>query len=124
MIAADTSSIVAYIDGDQGEDTKNLDALMESRQVALPPPVLAELLSEPHLPPNIKEALLNLVLLEITSGYWERAGHLRAKILAKGLKARLADTLIAQSCLDHDIPLITRDPDFRHFKPLGLKLLP
>jgi predicted nucleic acid-binding protein len=38
--------------------------------------------------------------------------------LAKGLKARLADTLIAQSCLDHGVPLITHDTDFRHFAAL------
>jgi predicted nucleic acid-binding protein len=31
--------------------------------------------------------------------------------------------LIAQSCLDHDIPLITYDHDFRHFVRVGLKLV-
>jgi predicted nucleic acid-binding protein len=35
----------------------------------------------------------------------------------------LADTLIAQSCIDHRLPLITADLDFRHFKPLGLIVL-
>jgi predicted nucleic acid-binding protein len=35
----------------------------------------------------------------------------------------LGDALIAQSCIDHDVPLITRDTDFRHFaKHCGLKL--
>lgn len=33
------------------------------------------------------------------------------------------EVIIAQSCLDHDIPLITYDLDFRHFIPAGLKLL-
>jgi predicted nucleic acid-binding protein len=34
------------------------------------------------------------------------------------------DTLIAQSCLDHDVPLITRDADFRPFERLArLKLV-
>jgi predicted nucleic acid-binding protein len=42
---------------------------------------------------------------------------------AKRLKAKVADTLIAQSCIDHDVALITRDGDFRHFaKHCGLKL--
>jgi hypothetical protein len=31
-------------------------------------------------------------------------------------------TLIAQSCIDHDVPLITADTDFRHYAPLGLRL--
>jgi predicted nucleic acid-binding protein len=44
---------------------------------------------------------------------------LRGKVLAKGLRARLADALIAQSCIDHRVPLVTRDDDFRHFVALG-----
>jgi predicted nucleic acid-binding protein len=39
------------------------------------------------------------------------------------LLARLLDALIAQSCIDHDVMLIARDDDFRHFaKHCGLKL--
>jgi predicted nucleic acid-binding protein len=63
--------------------------------------------------------LLELPLLEISEGYWERAGRLRATVLARGLRARLADTLIAASCIDHGVTLVTRDPDFRHFSKLG-----
>jgi predicted nucleic acid-binding protein len=44
-----------------------------------------------------------------------RAAHSRRVLQENGLKARIADTLIAQSCIDHDVPLITRDRDFRHF---------
>jgi predicted nucleic acid-binding protein len=36
-------------------------------------------------------------------------------VLAKRRKARLGDALIAQSCIDHGIPLLTRDRDFRAF---------
>lgn len=47
-----------------------------------------------------------------------------AKLMTKKLRARLADALIAQSCLDHEIPLITRDRDFQNFaKYAGLNLL-
>jgi predicted nucleic acid-binding protein len=53
--------------------------------------------------------------LEILDGYWVRAGELRARLLRRGLKARLADTLIAQSCLDHQVALLTRDRAFRNF---------
>lgn len=34
---------------------------------------------------------------------------------SKGLKARLADSLIAASCIENDIALLTLDTDFRHF---------
>jgi len=54
-------------------------------------------------------------LIEIGSGYWQRAGELRAKVLAKHRKARLGDALIAQSCIDGGVPLLTRDRDFRAF---------
>jgi hypothetical protein len=37
---------------------------------------------------------------------------------------QLADTRIAQSGVDHDVPLVTRDGDFRPFKTAGLRLLP
>jgi len=38
------------------------------------------------------------------------------------MSSDLADTLIAQICIDHDVPLITRDKDFRHFAKHGLRL--
>jgi len=60
----------------------------------------------------------------LAAGYWERGGLLRSGILSKGRKARVADALIAQSCLDASVPLVTRDTDFRHFAQLaGLLLL-
>jgi predicted nucleic acid-binding protein len=37
------------------------------------------------------------------------------QLRAKELKAKLADTLIAQLCIDHEMPLITRDRDFFTF---------
>jgi predicted nucleic acid-binding protein len=51
-----------------------------------------------------------------------RSGELRANTRQEGNKANLADVLIAQSCIDHDVPLITHDADFRHFLRAGLKL--
>ena len=86
--------------------------------------VLTELLSDPKLPERVRALFQQLPLLSVREGYWERAGALRAKVLAEGRKAKLADTLIAQSCLDHDVPLVSRDPDFRNFVEAGgLKLL-
>ncbi len=125
MIAADSSSFIAHLSGDQGEDVEILDQALSDRLVVLPPVVLVELLSDPKLLASTSNLLTVLPLLETSNGYWERAGALRAKALAKGRKARLADTLIAQSCLDHDVPLIARDRDFRVFAHFaGLKILP
>jgi predicted nucleic acid-binding protein len=66
---------------------------------------------------------LSLPLLPIHDGYWQRTGDLRAQLLRAGRKAKLADCLIAQACIDNDAPLITYDRDFRHFEVAGLKLL-
>jgi predicted nucleic acid-binding protein len=115
MIAADTSSWIAFLQGAPGEDVELLDRALQDRQVMMPPVVLAELLSDPKLPSVVTETLLEIPLIEVGPGYWARAGALRAKALAKRRKARLGDALIAQSCMDAGLPLITRDRDFRAF---------
>ena len=125
MIAADTSSLIAHLSGDTGEDVDILHQTLADHLLVLPPVVLAELLSDPKLPVAVAEYLQALPILEIRDGYWKRAGLLRAKVLSRGRKARLADTLIAQSCLDHDMPIVVRDRDFRTFAAFsGLKLIP
>ena len=88
------------------------------------PVVLTELLSDPKLPPALAVSLANVPLLQIESGFWQRAGLLRAKLLAKSRRARLADSLIAQNCVDAGVSLITRDRDFRSFaEAAGLHLI-
>ena len=77
--------------------------------------VRTEILSDPVLSSAVSETLSELPLIEVSPGYWQRAGDLRAKVLAKRRKARLGDALIAQSCIDRGIPLLTRDRDFRAF---------
>ena len=115
MIAADTSTWIAFLQGDGGEDAQLLDKALEDRQVLMAPVVLTELLSDPKLPEPVAKTLSDVPLIEIASGFWERAGALRAGVLAKRRKARLGDALIAQICIDRGIPLITRDRDFRAF---------
>jgi len=124
MIAADTSTWVAFLEGGVGEDAQLLDKALEGRQVLMVPVVLTELLSDPKLPSGVAATLLEVPVIEVESGYWQRAGVLRAKVLAKRRKARLGDALIAQSCIDRGISLITRDRDFRVFaEAAGLDLL-
>jgi predicted nucleic acid-binding protein len=124
MIAVDTSTWIAFLRGDAGQDTELLDSALRDRQVVMTPVVLTEVLSDPKLPPEVVKALLELPLTEVRPGYWQRAGKLRARVLARRRKARLGDALIAQSCIDAGIPLLTRDRDFRAFAAAaGLDLL-
>jgi predicted nucleic acid-binding protein len=115
MIVADTSTWIAFFQNDAGADVEILDHSLENRQVLMSPPVLTELLSDPKMNIEVSNTLSELPLLEIQPGFWNRAGTLRASVLAKRRKARLGDSLIAQSCLDAGIRLLTRDRDFRAF---------
>jgi predicted nucleic acid-binding protein len=116
MIAADTSTWVAFLQGQRGEDTDLLDRALGDKQVVMVPVVLTELLSDPTLHADIGETLAALPLLEIRDGFWSRAGAMRAEVLAERRKARLGDALIAQFCVDHQTALITRDCEFRAFE--------
>lgn len=125
MIAIDSSSLIAYLGGEKGADVEAVDLTLGQGQGTLPPVVLAELLSEPTLAPDAAALIERMQMLELKEGYWSRAGRLRASLIRSRRKARLADCLIAQSCLDHDVALITRDRDFRTIATsAGLRLYP
>jgi predicted nucleic acid-binding protein len=115
MIAADTSTWISFFEGVQGEDVAALASALQARQVLMPPPVLTELLSDPELPQSVAQTLLEIPPVALKDGFWQRAGKLRAKALARKRKARLGDALIAQCCIDADIALITHDGDFKAF---------
>ena len=121
MIAVDTSSWIAYFSDREraGDDTALVESALADHQACLPPVVLTELLSDPNLSSALASLIHQLPILDPEPGFWERAGRLRAKLLARKHRARLADTLVAQSCVDHDVRLVTRDGDFRHFARLG-----
>jgi predicted nucleic acid-binding protein len=123
LIAVDTSAFIRFLRGVIDDFTDRFAEALETDLVYFPPPVLTELLSDPALPDPTREIIVSFPLLPIRTGYWERAGLLRAEVIRAGLKAKLPDVLIAQSCIDHDIPLITYDRDFRHFEAAGLKLI-
>jgi predicted nucleic acid-binding protein len=124
MIAADTSTWIAFLQGDDGDDAQLLDKALEDRRVLMVPAVLTELLSDPKMPAHVAQTLAQLPLIDVESGYWQRAGALRAQVLATRRKARLGDALIAQSCMDRGVPLLTRDRDFRAFaEARGLDIL-
>jgi predicted nucleic acid-binding protein len=115
MIAVDTSTWIAFLEGVHGDDTDRLDKALEDRQVLMVPAVLSELLSDPQLPSSVAKMFSEIPLIDVESGYWERAGILRSKVLGRHRKARLGDALIAQSCIDRGVALLTRDRDFRAF---------
>ena len=115
MIALDTSAFARLLDGEKDAGTLAAQAALDAGDAHLPPVVLAELLSNPWIAETAVKYISSVPLLELHDGYWRRAASLRADLKQRGLKAELPDCLIAQSCLDHEIGLITYDRDFRHF---------
>ena len=123
MIVADTSTWIAFLTGGSGDDVALLDQALADKKTLMAPVVLAELLSDPTLLPQVAQRLIAVPTAEVEPGYWERVGALRAKVLAQKRKARLGDALIAQTCIDGGLALLTRDRDFRAFAEFaGLKL--
>jgi len=124
MICADTSSLVALLGGKSGRDVDLVRQALRDRILCISPISVTELLSDPHPAPSLEELVIEIPQLEISPGYWERAGKLRAKMLRGQVRPKVGDTLIAQSCLDHGVPLITRDRDFASFQKIaGLRVL-
>ncbi|HZH04631.1 MAG TPA: PIN domain-containing protein [Myxococcaceae bacterium] len=119
MICVDTSSLVAFLSGGSGADLEQVERALAGRSLLLPPVVQTEVLSDPGLRAAARAAILDLPLADLLPGFWGRAGELRARILKAGRKARLADALISQTALDLDVPLITRDRDFRAYRRYG-----
>ena len=123
MISVDTSSIVAFFHDLSGNDVDGVDGCFDTKSLILSPVVVSELLSDHKLSYEVRKLILALPTLTLKPGFWERAGLMRSRLLRRGLKARLADTLIAQSAIDYSLPLITRDSDFKSFaKYESLKL--
>jgi len=124
MICVDTSSFVAFIKGEQGRDVELAARAALDELLVLAPVSVTELLSDPGLTPNLEAMVLKAPRVAITAGYWERAGKLRRRLMRLGYRPKIADTFIAQTCLDHGLPLITRDRDFEAFrKAAGIQIL-
>jgi len=123
MIAADTSVLIDLQKGIITSATELICRKLQWSEISLSPVVVTEFLSNPRLDKRPYHYVHLMQVLDIHEGYWERAASIRSRVLQKGLKAKLGDALIAQSCIDHNVPLLTRDPDFAHYvKYCGLRL--
>ncbi len=123
MIAVDTSVLIDWLDQIDSPEARRVSQFAQNGDGVIAPVTLTELLSDPRGGRTLDAALVAFPTLPLSDGYWERAGTLRAKMRKAGRKAALGDALIAQACIDNDVPLLTRDADFAVFVKLGgLKL--
>jgi predicted nucleic acid-binding protein len=124
LIVADSSVLIPWAEGQLNAKTDFMQFHVEQQTLRIAPVSVTELLSARELRPEIRLMAETLNVLEIEDGYWSRAGILRGRCLAAGRRARLADALIAQACLDAGLPLLTEDRDFDIFVEIGgLKLV-
>jgi predicted nucleic acid-binding protein len=123
LIITNTSVLIPYLAGTSFSERALFEARLASREIAISPMTITEVLSSPKQGEMTYYALDGLHIVELRDGCWGRAGRLRARLLAAGRRAPLGDTLIAQTCLDEDCALLTRDQDFLAFEEIaGLKL--
>ena len=113
MITADTNIFVEFFRGRNNERTTFLENLFKEQQLIMNPFVLSELLSSPKLPEVIEKNLLDLPRIEMTDGFFERAGLLRRKVYAQGKGVPMADIFIAQLAIDAKIPILSDDKDLQ-----------
>ena len=69
MVALDTSSIVAYLAGEEGDDVGAVDTILENERGVLPPIVVTELLSGREVRGRAAEIFLKIPHLAILDGY-------------------------------------------------------
>lgn len=72
MIAADTSTWIAFLEGAPGQDSQLLGRALGDRQALMIPAVLTELLSDPALPSGVAETLAEIPMIEVGPAYWQR----------------------------------------------------
>jgi predicted nucleic acid-binding protein len=90
MLCFGTSSLIAYLQGETEVDVDLIDQALIDQVGVLSPVTVAELLSDPDLPPTLRRTILELPTLPLTEGFWERAGVLRAKVLRTGRRANFS----------------------------------
>ena len=90
VIAIDTSSLIAYLSGQGGLDVEATGARARSTgKPSCRPSCCPSSLSDPRLRSDVKDLLVALPMLGGSlDGYWERAGLLRAKTIARNGKRR------------------------------------
>ena len=116
MTVVDACVVISFLAGDTTPEVEALADLLANAAAILAPSTITELLSDPKGGGGIAPLIDQLQTVEIIEGYWARAGELRATVRGAGRKAALGDALLAQACIDADLPLLTADADFKAFK--------
>lgn len=114
MTLIDTSAWIEFFRG-RGALALSVDAALASADAAIAGPVVTEL--RRGLSPRDRNRVLPLLtgcaMLAEPPGLWDRAGDLGYALARRGKNVKTLDLLIATYAIEHGVPLLSGDADFR-----------
>jgi hypothetical protein len=117
MMVVDTSVWASFFNGEERPEVARLERALDQREtVAVLPIIVAEVLQGFRTEAGFRAAqqvLRRLPLFDPPLEGYVDAARLYRRLRAKGITPRGAvDCIIAQACIDGDVPLLTLDRDF------------
>jgi predicted nucleic acid-binding protein len=121
MILVDISIWIDYFRGKDDRLVSHMWELLEDDRVALAVPVKIEILPRSSAKDRValRRVLQALPLLMPLPSTWKRMETWAENAAAKGERFGVADLLIAALAADREIPLWSRDEDFKRMQRLG-----
>jgi predicted nucleic acid-binding protein len=127
MILVDSSVWIDYFSGNGSQEAEILDQTLGVRAVAIGDLILTEVLQGFRHDKDYRTAkrlLGELIIFDLLGKEMavKSAGNFR-KLRGKGITVRkTADVIIASFCIEHNLPLLFSDKDFKPFiEHLGLR---
>src|SRR5262249_38165526 len=120
MILIDTSAWIDFF-RNRRPLADVVDRALDDDEAALCGPIVTELrrgLSSSDRA-RILAHLAGCHMVSQPASLWEEAGDLGYLLGRRGLAVKTLDLLIAATALAHDLPVLTRDSDFKHIRDSG-----
>jgi predicted nucleic acid-binding protein len=125
MVLVDTSAWIDFF-RDSGPVASTVEHLIETGQSCYCGPVLTEILRGCTVTKQRNQILTlfyGLEKIDDPIDLWENAGLIGASLSKRGYNVKTLDLLIATFSLSTNIPILTKDKDFKLMKKAGLDLM-
>lgn len=125
----DTSVWIALLRGRSGETVAHLRQLLLDGDAALAPVIVQELLQGAASPEQLEKLRVHFLALPLLlphdlAGFHAAAGELYARCRWAGITPRSPhDCLIAQTAIEHAVPLLQNDQDFVRIASIEPRLM-